>query len=148
MEGSLVGSTVTEKADADLVASPELGRKSGSGCCRQAAADNTVGPQNTEIEIGNMHRTTFAFAVPGLTPIQLGHHAVQIRTFGDAVPMSAVRADDLDEAAAKRAREEAERELKDRAGNMEFAEAQARLAKAMAQLRALEQLRKRAGISR
>ena len=61
---------------------------------------------------------------------------------------TAVRADDLDEAAAKRAREEAERELKDRAGDMEFAEAQARLAKAMAQLRALEQLRKRAGISR
>jgi F-type H+-transporting ATPase subunit epsilon len=61
---------------------------------------------------------------------------------------TAVRADDLDEAAAKRAREEAERELKDRAGNMEFAVAQARLAKAMMQLRALEQLRKRARIGR
>jgi F-type H+-transporting ATPase subunit epsilon len=59
---------------------------------------------------------------------------------------TAVRADDLDEALAKRAREGAERELKDRSVNMEFAEAQARLAKAMAQLRALEQLRKRARI--
>jgi F-type H+-transporting ATPase subunit epsilon len=61
---------------------------------------------------------------------------------------TAVRADDLDEAAAKRAREEAERELKDRAGSMEFAVAQARLAKAMMQLRALERLRKRARSSR
>lgn len=55
---------------------------------------------------------------------------------------TAVRADDLDEAAALKAREEAERELKDRKGELEIAEAQAKLAEAMAQLRALERLRK------
>jgi len=38
---------------------------------------------------------------------------------------TAVRADDLDEAAAVRAKEEAERELQDRTGDMEVAEAQA-----------------------
>lgn len=57
---------------------------------------------------------------------------------------TAVRADDLDEAAAKRAKEEAERELQDQTGEMEIAEAQARLLEAAAQLRALEQLRKKA----
>ena len=56
---------------------------------------------------------------------------------------TAVRADDLDEAAAVRAKEEAERELQDRTGEMEVAEAQAKLAEAIAQLQALEQLRKR-----
>ena len=56
---------------------------------------------------------------------------------------TAVRADDLDEAAAVRAKEEAERELQDRTGEMEVADAQARLAEAIAQLRALEQLRKK-----
>lgn len=56
---------------------------------------------------------------------------------------TAVRADDLDEAAAKRAQEEAERELKDQTGEMEIAEAQARLLEAAAQLRALQQLRKK-----
>jgi F-type H+-transporting ATPase subunit epsilon len=56
---------------------------------------------------------------------------------------TAIRADDLDEAAASRAKEEAERELQDRAGDMEVAEAMARLAKALAQLRALEELRRR-----
>ena len=55
---------------------------------------------------------------------------------------TAVRADDLDEAAAVRSKEEAERELQDRTGDMEVAEAQAKLAEAIAQLQALERLRK------
>ena len=58
---------------------------------------------------------------------------------------TAVRADDLDEAAAARAKEEAERELADQTGEIEIAEAQARLLEAAAQLRALEQLRKKGG---
>jgi F-type H+-transporting ATPase subunit epsilon len=56
---------------------------------------------------------------------------------------TAVRADDLDEAAAQRAKDEAERELQDRTGDMEVAEAQAKLAEAVAQLQALEHLRKK-----
>jgi len=58
---------------------------------------------------------------------------------------TAVRADDLDEAAAVRAKEEAERELADQTGEIEVAEAQARLLEAAAQLRALQQLRRRGG---
>jgi F-type H+-transporting ATPase subunit epsilon len=56
---------------------------------------------------------------------------------------TAVRADDIDEAAAIRAKAEAERELLSRTERMEIAEAQAKLAEAVAQLRALEQLRRR-----
>ena len=41
------------------------------------------------------------------------------------------------------AKEEAERALADRTGEVEIAEAQARLAEAAAQLRALEELRKK-----
>ena len=55
---------------------------------------------------------------------------------------TAVRAEDLDSVAAQRAKEEAERTLADRTGEVEVADAQARLAEAAAQLRALEQLRK------
>jgi F-type H+-transporting ATPase subunit epsilon len=55
---------------------------------------------------------------------------------------TAVRAEDLDSVAAQRAKEEAERALADRTGEIEVADAQARLAEAAAQLRALEQLRK------
>jgi len=53
-----------------------------------------------------------------------------------------VRADHLDEAAALRAKEDAERTMKERVSSVEFAEAQARLAEAMTQLQALERLRK------
>src|SRR6056297_4339040 len=56
---------------------------------------------------------------------------------------TAARADDLDEAQAVKAKEEAERALSDRATGMEVAEAQAQLAEAVAQLAALERLRKK-----
>jgi len=56
---------------------------------------------------------------------------------------TAIRAADLDEAAASRAKEEAERQLQDSTSRMEIAEAQAKLAEAMAQLQALEQLRRK-----
>ena len=55
---------------------------------------------------------------------------------------TAMRAVDLDEAAALRARKEAEEALANRTEALEIAEAQARLAEAMAQLQALERLRK------
>ena len=55
---------------------------------------------------------------------------------------TAIRADDLDEAAAKKAKEEAERILANRSEAIDVAEAQAKLVEAMAQLQALERLRK------
>jgi F-type H+-transporting ATPase subunit epsilon len=55
---------------------------------------------------------------------------------------TAMRGDDLDEAAAAAAKAEAERQLADRTGEMEVAEAQAKLLEAIAQLQALERLRK------
>jgi F-type H+-transporting ATPase subunit epsilon len=55
---------------------------------------------------------------------------------------TAVRAADLDEVKAKLAKEEAERVLANRGEAMEVAMAQAKLAEAMAQLQALERLRK------
>jgi F-type H+-transporting ATPase subunit epsilon len=55
---------------------------------------------------------------------------------------TAIRARDLDEAAAKQAKDEAERAIANRGDAMEIAEAQAKLAEAVAQLQALERLRK------
>ncbi len=55
---------------------------------------------------------------------------------------TAIRAKDLDEAAALEAKREAERILANRTDAMEIAEAQAKLAEAVAQLQALERLRR------
>jgi F-type H+-transporting ATPase subunit epsilon len=56
---------------------------------------------------------------------------------------TAIRADHIDEAAARRAKEEAERELATHEPRMDLAEAQAKLAEALAQLQALERLRRK-----
>ena len=57
---------------------------------------------------------------------------------------TATRAADLDEAAAQRAKEEAERALADAQSEMSVADAQGQMAEAMAQLQAIEKLRKQA----
>jgi len=55
---------------------------------------------------------------------------------------TAVRAKDLDEAAARKAKDEAERALANRTDEVEIAQAQAELAQALAQLAAIERLRR------
>ena len=55
---------------------------------------------------------------------------------------TALRAKDIDEAAALAAKQRAEEALKDKVDQIEVAEAQAELARAAAQLKAIERLRK------
>jgi len=55
---------------------------------------------------------------------------------------TAMRGEDIDATAAQKAKEEAEREVADRTGEMDVAQAQAKLAEAIAQLQAIERLRK------
>ncbi len=76
----------------------------------------------------------FYFITGGLLEIQ--PHVVTV------LSDTAQRAGDLDEAAALKAKEEAERAIADRSAGMEVAQAQAQLAQAMAQLAALERFRK------
>jgi F-type H+-transporting ATPase subunit epsilon len=56
---------------------------------------------------------------------------------------TAARARDLDEAAAQAAKQRAEEAMRGRGDKMDIAEAQAELARAVAQLRAIERLRKK-----
>jgi len=59
---------------------------------------------------------------------------------------TAVRAKDLDEAAALKAKEHAERAMKDKKSEFDFAKAKVELAEAMAQLRTIKKLREKTGI--
>ena len=58
---------------------------------------------------------------------------------------TAVRASDLDEAAAVEAKERAEQAMKDRKGEVDYASAEVELAQAVAQLRAIQGIRKKMG---
>jgi F-type H+-transporting ATPase subunit epsilon len=58
---------------------------------------------------------------------------------------TAIRATDLDEAAAIKAKERAERAMDDRQSDFDYAKAQAELAEAVAQLRTINNIRQKAG---
>jgi F-type H+-transporting ATPase subunit epsilon len=58
---------------------------------------------------------------------------------------TAVRAEDVDEASAMAAKERAEQSLRDRQGSIDYATARAELADAMAQLQAIQRIRRRVG---
>lgn len=58
---------------------------------------------------------------------------------------TAMRAKDVDEAAALEAKQRAEQALQDRTSEFEYAKAQAELAEAVAQLQAIQKLRDRTG---
>lgn len=60
---------------------------------------------------------------------------------------TAMRAEDLDEAAVMKAKEEAEKQLHDREAEMDYATALAQHAEVAAQLQAIQRLRKRTGRS-
>ena len=58
---------------------------------------------------------------------------------------TAARAKDLDEAAAQAAKQRAEQALKDKKGDIDLAQAEAELAEAIAQIKAIQSLRKKMG---
>jgi F-type H+-transporting ATPase subunit epsilon len=58
---------------------------------------------------------------------------------------TAVRAKDLDEAKALEAKKRAEQELADRKGDIDYARAEAELAEAIAQLQAIQRMRRKLG---
>ena len=76
----------------------------------------------------------FVFVAGGILEVQPNRVTVLADT--------AIRAEDIDEAAVRKAKEEAERVLANRSEAMEVAEAQQRLAEVTAQLQALERLRR------
>jgi F-type H+-transporting ATPase subunit epsilon len=77
------------------------------------------------------------FVAGGILEVQPGAVTVLADT--------AVRAHDLDEAAALEAKQRAEELMENRQGDFEYATASAELAEAMAQLQTIQRLRRRAG---
>ena len=98
-------------------------------------------PLLTPLKAGEVHITKqggedeYIYVSGGMVEVQ--PHTVTI------LSDTAVRAHDLDEAAALEAKKAAEDALKDREGDMEVAEAQSKLLEAVAQLQAIERFRQR-----
>ena len=93
-------------------------------------------PGEVRVKINETENLPF-FISGGLLEVQ--PHLVSI------LADTAIRAKDIDEAAALQAKAKAEEALADKSGKIDYATAQARLAEAVMKLRTLDRLRKRGG---
>jgi F-type H+-transporting ATPase subunit epsilon len=107
-----------------------------------------------EIGVAPRHAPLLTTLTAGVVRVQTeGHEEQSFYVGGGALEIqpnkvsvladTAARARDLDEAAAQAAKARAEEAVRGHTDKMDIAEAQAELARAMAQLRAIEQLRKK-----
>ncbi|MCU7890432.1 MAG: F0F1 ATP synthase subunit epsilon [Candidatus Thiodiazotropha sp. (ex Ustalcina ferruginea)] len=91
-------------------------------------------PGEVRVDTGNSKGMQHFYVSGGILEIQ--PHVVTV------LADTAIRAVDLDEAAAQEAKRRAEDAMSDRSAEFEYAKAQSELAEAVAQLRAIERIRK------
>ncbi|GAW85877.1 F-type H+-transporting ATPase subunit epsilon [Bathymodiolus platifrons methanotrophic gill symbiont] len=119
---------------AEMVFAPaELGEVGISP--RHAPLISKLNPGEVRVKVSEKETQEF-YVSGGLLEVQ--PHLVTV------LADTAIRAKDIDEAAALEAKAKAEEALEDKSGKIDYATAQAQLADAMMQLRALDRLRKRA----
>lgn len=94
-----------------------------------------IRPGEVRIKVANQEDEELVFVAGGLLEVQPGLVTVLADT--------AIRGHDLDEAKAEAAKRQAEEALANRNATMDYASAQAELASAVAQLAAIQKLRKR-----
>jgi F-type H+-transporting ATPase subunit epsilon len=94
-----------------------------------------IRPGEVRIKVANQEDEELVFVAGGLLEVQPGLVTVLADT--------AIRGHDLDEAKAEAAKRQAEEALANRNATMDYAAAQAELASAVAQLAAIQKLRKR-----
>jgi F-type H+-transporting ATPase subunit epsilon len=103
---------------------------------RHAPFITRLNPGEVRVQVSNTESYPF-YVSGGMLEVQ--PHLVTV------LADTAIRAKDIDEAAAIEAKQKAEEALQDKSGKMDYATAQAQLAEAIMQLRTLERLRKRGG---
>jgi F-type H+-transporting ATPase subunit epsilon len=94
-------------------------------------------PGEVRVDEGNNKEMQHFYVSGGILEVQ--PHVVTV------LADTAIRAADLDQAAAEEAKRRAEEAMADRSAEFEYAKAQAELAEAVAQLRAIERIRKGKG---
>ena len=108
-----------------------------------------------EVGILPRHAPLLAPLKPGEVRVRTGHEELAFYVSGGMLEVqphvvtvladTALRAKDIDEASALKAKERAEEAMRNRQSDMDYAKAQAELAQAVAQLRTLRKLREQKG---
>lgn len=104
---------------------------------RHTALLTRIKPGSVRIKRPDQEQEELIYVSGGMLEIQPGVITILADT--------AIRGADLDEARAQQAKQNAEEAMKNRNSDIDYAQAQAELAEAVAQLAAIQQLRKRSG---
>ncbi len=104
---------------------------------RHTALMTRIKPGSVRIKRPDQEQEELIYVSGGMLEIQPGVVTILADT--------AIRGGELDEARALQAKQDAEEAMKNRSSDIDYAQAQAELAEAIAQLAAIKQLRKRSG---
>ena len=104
---------------------------------RHTALMTRIKPGSVRMKLPDQEREELIYVSGGMLEVQPDVVTVLADT--------AVRGADLDEARALKAKQDAEEAMKNRTSDIDYAQAQAELAEAIAQLAAIKQLRKHTG---
>ena len=94
MKLTFVARAIAEENHDDSIARFQLSGQCSTDCYGETGAYYTVCPQHTDAEIGDMHGAALTFAVAGLPPVNLRHHAPDVCPFRYAVAVPPVIAHD------------------------------------------------------
>ncbi len=133
----------------DIVSSEE---EIFSGLAEMVIATGAIG----ELGVGYGHAPLLTKLIPGPVRVKKGNGEEEIYYISggylevqpgvvSVLADTAVRAADVDEAAAQQALQQAKAEMADQAGDFDYSRAASRLAEAAAQLRTIEQIRRKLG---
>ena len=87
--------TVTKETDRYLVGATQFAGKRGSSSRPQPGTDDTIGTQHIAGEIRHVHGSALPCAGTSRLAEQLGHHSVRLGTLGQAMPVAAMRPQDI-----------------------------------------------------
>jgi F-type H+-transporting ATPase subunit epsilon len=104
---------------------------------RHTALMTRIKPGSVRIKRPDQEQEELIYVSGGMLEIQPGVVTILADT--------AIRGGDLDEVRAQQAKQDAEESLRNRTSDIDYAEAQAELAEAIAQLAAIKKLRKQSG---
>ncbi len=104
---------------------------------RHAPLITRIKPGSVRIKRPDQTDEELIYVSGGMLEVQPSHVTILSDT--------AIRGKDLDEARALAAKQAAEEQLKNRTANVDYAQAEAELLQAIAQLRAIQQIRKQVG---
>src|SRR2546423_11277403 len=95
MEWPRIGGAVAKEGYCHAAFPVHLRREPRAGDNRDASRDYPICAEHADPEIGDVHGAALALAVACLPSVELGHHALQVGTLGDAVAVAPMRRDDL-----------------------------------------------------